>query len=60
MNLNPKVAASGIAGALSVLVVYALSLAGVDVPTEVAAAITVIIAFAAGYLRSQGDWAARD
>ena len=60
MNLNPKVAASGIAGALTVLAVYLLSIAGVEVPTEVAAAITVILAFAAGYLRSQGDWASRD
>lgn len=60
MNLNPKVAASGIAGALTVVLVYVLSLVGVDVPTEVAAAVTVIIAFVAGYLRSQGDWAARD
>ena len=60
MNLNPKIAASGIAGAIPVVLVYLLSLAGVDVPTEVAAAITVIIAFAAGYLRSQGDWTPRD
>lgn len=60
MNLNPKVTASGIAGALTVLLVYLLSVAGVDVPTEVAAAVTVIIAFVAGYLRPQGDWSARD
>jgi hypothetical protein len=60
MNVNPKVVASGAAGALTVLVVYLLSLVGVDVPTEVAAAITVIIAFVAGYLRPQGDWASRD
>lgn len=59
MNLNPKIAASGIAGALTVVIVYVLSLVGVNVPTEVAAALTVIIAFAAGYLRSQGDWSPR-
>lgn len=60
MHINPKIAASGIAGALTVVLVYVLSLANINVPTEVAAAITVIIAFAAGYLRSQGDWTPRD
>lgn len=60
MNVNPKVAASGIAGAITVLLVYALSLVGVEIPTSVASAITVIIAFAAGYLRPEGDWQPRD
>ncbi len=52
MNLNPKVAAGGIAGALTVILVWLVGLAGVDVPAEVASAITVVIGFAAGYLKS--------
>lgn len=60
MNLNPKIAASGAAGAITVLLVYLCSVAGIEIPNEVAAAITVIIAFAAGYLRSQGNWSPRD
>lgn len=49
---QPKVVAGGVAGAVTVLLVYAFGLAGVDVPAEVAAAVTTVISFAAGYLVS--------
>lgn len=47
---NTKVAAGGIAGSLSLLVVFGLGQAGVEVPAEVASALTTLIAFVAGYL----------
>lgn len=46
---NRKVAAGGLAGALSVIVVWLLSLAGVDVPGEVASAFTTLIGFGTAY-----------
>ncbi len=52
MNLHPKVVAGGIAGALTVLIVWGASLAGLDIPPEVASALTVLISFAAGFLKS--------
>jgi hypothetical protein len=48
---RPKVVAGGIAGAVSILVVYGASLAGLDVPPEVASAFTVVVSFAAGYIK---------
>jgi len=46
-----KVAAAGAAGAVSVLVVWALrQFLQVDMPLEVASACTTILAFLAGYL----------
>lgn len=47
-----KVAAAGSAGAASIVLVWLLGQAGVDVPAEVASAITVLIATAAGYLKA--------
>lgn len=44
-----KVAAAGIGGAIAVVLVWVTGLFGVDMPGEVAAAFTVILAFAAGY-----------
>lgn len=52
MAPQPKVAAGGIAGALTVVLVYAAGVAGLDVPAEVASAFTVLVAFAASYLKS--------
>lgn len=51
---QPKVAAAGIAGAITVLVVFAVNLIWPDVviPPEVASAFTAIVAFAAGYIKS--------
>ena len=50
-QIAPKVGAAGVGGALSVLLVYLLSLAGVELDTEVAAAIATVFAFGAGYLK---------
>jgi hypothetical protein len=48
-----KVAAGGIAGALTVLVVWILGLLHVTVPPEVASALTVMITFISSYLVKQ-------
>ena len=52
MTVNPKVQAATGAGAVSVLVVYIASLCGLDVPTEAAQSITVLVGLVAGYLKS--------
>ena len=59
MNVNPKISAAAAAGAVTILLVWLCSLFGVDVPTDVASAITLIVAVAAGYLRGQGSWSSR-
>ena len=50
-NLHPKVATGGIAGAVSILLPWALSLAGITVSPEVASALTTVTTFVAGYLQ---------
>lgn len=60
MNVNPKIVAGGLAGAVTVVLVWCLSLVGVDMPVEVASAITLIISVLAAYIRPQGDWSPRD
>jgi len=50
--VRPKVAAAGIAGALATVVIYVASQFGLVLPPEVAAAIATLIAFGAGYLKS--------
>jgi len=45
-----KVAAGGVAGALTVLVVWILGLFHVEVPPEAASALTVVISFVTSYL----------
>ena len=58
MNLNPKLRNGGLGGALSVLVLWLLSgPLGLDLPTDVVAAIPVVIMFIVGYATSQGAWA---
>lgn len=57
MNENlqpqPKVVAGGLAGAVTVLVVWGLKqFAGVDLPADAAAALTVIVSTVASYLTS--------
>ena len=47
----PKVAAAGIAGSLTVLLVFILGQLNFEVPPEVASAVTTIIAFLAGYFK---------
>lgn len=49
-SIHPKVAASGIAGAVTLILVWVLSLFGVDMPAEVASACTVIGTTVGGYL----------
>lgn len=49
---QPKVVAGGIAGAVSIVIVWALGAGGVDVPPEVASAFTTIIAFFASYIKT--------
>lgn len=46
---NTKVAAGGLAGGLSMLIIWGIGAAGVEVPAEVAAAITTLITFAVSY-----------
>ena len=47
----PKVAAAGIAGALTAVTIWvATYLYQVDIPPDVASALTTLIAFAAGYM----------
>jgi hypothetical protein len=59
MNVNPKISAAAAAGAVTIVLVWALGLLGIDVPTDVASAITLIVAIAAGYVRGQGSWSSR-
>lgn len=51
----PKVIATGLAGAATIVAVYVAGLFGLAVPPTVAAALTTILAFLAGYLKSNGD-----
>lgn len=51
MAPQPKVVAGGIAGALTIIVVWVAGLLGLDVPAEVASAFTVLVSFAAGYVK---------
>lgn len=45
-----KIAASGIGGSVSIVLVWLAGLTGLEVPPEVAAAVTTIISFLSGYL----------
>lgn len=47
---NKKVAAGGLAGGLSTLLVWGLGEMGVEVPAEVAAAIATLVAFGVAYM----------
>ena len=51
MPVAPKVAAGGVAGALTVVLVFVLTQVGVELPPEVASALTTLISFAAGYIK---------
>lgn len=51
LNIHPKVTASGLAGAVVVLIVYSLQTwAHVTLPDPASAALVVIFGFAAGWL----------
>jgi len=45
-----KVTAATLAGAVVTILVWVLHLTGVDIPSEVAAAITTVLAAVAGYM----------
>jgi hypothetical protein len=49
---QPKVVAGGAAGSVTVMLVWIAGMYGIDVPPEVASAFTVLVSFAAGYLKS--------
>lgn len=51
--LNPKVVAGGVAGSITVVLVWVASLAGLSVPPEVASAVTGILSFAAGWAKAE-------
>ena len=52
MTPQPKVVAGGVAGALTIVLVWVAGMLGLAVPAEVASAFTVLVSFAAGYLKS--------
>lgn len=61
MKPSVKVTAATGAAAVTTVAVWALSLAGVPVPTEVQGALTTLLVFGAGYMateRKKGDHAA--
>lgn len=49
--MQPKVQAAGAAGAVTTVIVFIASKLGLEVPAEVAAALTTLIATGAGYLK---------
>ena len=51
-DIHPKVAAGSLAGAVTVLLVFGADKLGLEVPAEVASALTVVLSFAAGFLKS--------
>lgn len=58
MNLTPtaKAGSAGIAGALSVIVIWVLSsICKIEIPPEIASAITTVVAFAAAYIAPRTD-----
>ena len=61
MNINPKVTAAVLAAAVTTIIAWLLTLAGITLPNEVQGAITSILVFAAGYMTpasTPGDHAA--
>ena len=55
-HVHPKVSAATAGSAAALVIVWAARQLGVDVPHEVAAALVVVVTFAAGWLRSSGAW----
>lgn len=50
---RPKVAAAGIAGAVTIVLVALAEASGINVEPEVASSLTTVIAFLAGYLKRE-------
>jgi len=60
VNIAPKVRNSALSGAVSVILLYVLTgPLGVDLPSDAALAIPVIVAACVGYFTSQGSWTSR-
>lgn len=53
MAPKPKIVAVGVAGSLTILLVWVAGLFGLDVPPEVASAFTVLVSSLAGWLKSE-------
>lgn len=53
---TPKLVAAGVAGAITILVVFVVQsiFPGFEIPAEVSSAFTVLISFAAGYFKRPG------
>jgi energy-converting hydrogenase Eha subunit B len=51
-SISPKVLAGTLAAASVTIIVWIASTAGVNVPVEVAGALTVIVTFLAGYIKT--------
>lgn len=49
LTIHPKVTASTLGGAFALIVAYILSLFGIQLPAEVAAAVVVIFSFVSGW-----------
>ena len=56
MNLNPKVSAAAIAGAVTLVIVFTLTQFGVAVPADVASALTIIVACVVAYAKDASGW----
>lgn len=52
---TPKMATSGIAGAVSIIIIWILDQFGVKTSAEVASAFTVIVSFIAGYFAPHSE-----
>ena len=50
MTINPKVTAAVLAAAVTTIIAWLLTLAGIALPNEVQGAITSILVFVAGYM----------
>jgi hypothetical protein len=55
---TPKMQAAGVSGAVTILLVWVASLFGLDIPEYAAAAIGVVLTWAAGYFKGDGRHAA--
>jgi len=49
-QVHSKVGAGAFAGALTVLAVWGIDSAGIDIPAEAAVALSVVFSFIAGYI----------
>jgi uncharacterized membrane protein YjjP (DUF1212 family) len=50
VNVNPKVTAAVLAAAVTTIIAWLLTLAGIELPNQVQGAITSILVFVAGYM----------